>query len=104
MMEENFLFLLQSVKHIKSGKYTDDDVDFISELVLTIDNEILIDYNNTISVSSLGNDLEFYNAIIKFLLQYYEETEEYEKCELLQNKLTESTDIKNQKLTKNEHN
>ena len=103
-MEENFLFLLQSAKHIKSGTYTDEDIDFITELVLSIDNEILIDYNSTCSIGSLGNDLEFFNTIVKFLLQYHEETEEYEKCELLQNKLTESADIKNQKLTKNEHN
>jgi uncharacterized protein related to proFAR isomerase len=104
MMEENFLFLLQSAKHIKSGNYADDDIDFITELVLTIDNEILIEYNSTSSITSLGNDLEFFNKIVNFLLRYYEETEEYEKCELLQNKLTESTDIKNQKLTENEHN
>jgi hypothetical protein len=44
----------------------------------------------------LGNDLEFFDTVVKFLLQYYEETEEYEKCELLQNKLNESMGIKNQ--------
>lgn len=103
-MEENFLFLLQSVKHIKSGDYTNEDVDFINDLVLTIDNETLIEYNNTCSISSLGNDLMVYDKILKFLIEYYEGTEEYEKCELLQNKLKESADIKNQKLTKNEHN
>jgi hypothetical protein len=95
-MEENFLFLLQSAKHIKSGDYTDDDIDFISELVLTIDDEILIGYNTTCSINSLGNDLEFFDTVVKFLLQYYEETEQYEKCELLQNKLNESMGIKNQ--------
>lgn len=103
-MEENFLFLLQSIKHIKSGKHTHEDIDFINDLVLTIDNEILIEYNNKCSIGSLGNDLIFYNKILKFLIKYYEGTEEYEKCERLKNKLLESSDIKNIKLTGNEHN
>lgn len=103
-MEENFLFLLQSVKHIKSGEYTNEDVDFINDLVLTIDNDTLIEYNNTCSISSLGNDLMFYDKVVKFLIEYYEGTEEYEKCEELKNKLSESMDIKNKNLTSNEHN
>jgi hypothetical protein len=103
-MEENFLFLLQSVKHIKSGSYTNDDIDFIFDLILTIDNETLIGYNNKCSISSLGNDLEFYNKILRFLIQYYEETEEYEKCKNLKNKLEESMDIKNKNLANNECN
>lgn len=103
-MEENFLFLLQSVKHIKSGEYTNEDVDFINDLVLTIDNDTLIEYNNTCSISSLGNDLMFYDKVVKFLIEYYEGTEEYEKCEELKNKLSESMDIKNKNLTNNEYN
>jgi hypothetical protein len=103
-MEENFLFLLHSIKHVKSGNYTHEDIDFINNLVLSIDNQTLIGYNNTYSIGSLGNDLIFFNKTLKFLIEYYEGTEEYEKCEKLKNKLTESLDIKNIKLTNHEHN
>jgi len=51
-MEENFLFLLQTAKLIKGGNYDESDVDFINELVLSIDNDLLIDYNSTSTIKS----------------------------------------------------
>jgi hypothetical protein len=101
-MEENFLFLLQTAKLIKSGNYDDDDIDFINELVLSIDNDLLIDYNNTTTIKSLGNDLDFYNKVIKFLISYFEDNEEYEKCYFLKKKLDESIDIKSKNYIENE--
>jgi hypothetical protein len=102
-MEENFLFLLQSAKLIKSGDYNQDDIDFINELVLSIDNDLLIDYNSNITISSLGNDLDFYIKVVKFLIKYFEDEENYESCFFLKKKLDESLDIKTKKLTENEH-
>lgn len=102
-MEENFLFLLQTAKLVRSGNYNDNDIDFMNELVLSIDNNLLIDYNNTTTIKSLGNDLDFYNKIIKFLITYFEDTEEYEKCYFLKKKLDESIDIKSNKLKENEY-
>ena len=102
-MEENFLFLLQTAKLIKSGNYDESDVDFINELVLSIDNDLLIDYNSTSTIKSLGNDLDFYIKIAEFLISYFEDTEEYEKCFFLKNKLDESYDIKSKNFTENEH-
>ncbi len=102
-MEENFLFLLQTAKLIKSGNYDESDVDFINELVLSIDNDLLIDYNSTSTIKSLGNDLDFYIKIVQFLLNYFEDTEEYEKCFFLKRKLDESYDIKSKNFTENEH-
>jgi hypothetical protein len=101
-MEENFLFLLQTAKLIKSGNYDDDDIDFINELVLSIDNDLLIDYNNTTTIKSLGNDLDFYNKVVKFLISYFEDNEEYEKCYFLKKKLDESIDIKSKNYIENE--
>lgn len=102
-MEENFLFLLQSAKLIKSGDYNQDDIDFINELVLSIDNDLLIDYNSNITISSLGNDLDFYIKVVNFLIKYFEDEENYESCFFLKKKLDESLDIKTKKLTENEH-
>lgn len=102
-MEENFLFLLQSTKLIKSGDYNQDDIDFINELVLSIDNDLLIDYNSNITISSLGNDLDFYIKVVNFLIKYFEDEENYESCFFLKKKLDESLDIKTKKLTENEH-
>jgi hypothetical protein len=103
MMEENFLFLLQTAKTIKSGNYDDDDVEFLNELALTIDNFILIDYNNTVTIKSLGNDLDFFIGVIRFLIKYYEREENYENCFLLKQKLDESINIKENKITNHEH-
>lgn len=102
-MEENFLFLLQTAKLVKSGNYDDADIDFFNELVLSIDNDLLIDYNSTSTIKSLGNDLDFYIKIVEFLISYFEDTEEYERCFFLKKKLDESIDIKTKNLTENEH-
>lgn len=96
-MEENFLFLLQSAKLIKSGQYNDKDIEFINELVLSIDKSLLNDYNKSTSLVILGNDLDFYIKILKFLIKYFESIEDYEKCEILKNKLDESNKIKTEK-------
>lgn len=102
-MEENFLFLLQTAKLVKSGNYDETDIDFFNELVLSIDNDLLIDYNSTSTIKSLGNDLDFYIKIVEFLISYFEDTEEYERCFFLKKKLDESIDIKTKNLTENEH-
>jgi hypothetical protein len=60
-----------------------------------IDNEILIDYNNTCTVLSYDNDLELYIEIIDSLILVFEEREEYEKCEKLKNKKDDSIEIIN---------
>lgn len=102
-MEENFLFLLQTAKLLKSGNYDESDIDFINELVLTIDNDTLFDYNITSTIKSLGNDLDFYIKIVEFLIRYFEDNEEYEKCFFLKKKLDKSNEIKTKNLTENEH-
>lgn len=89
-MEDNFEFLLHSARLIQLGRYDEDDVNFVNELVLSIDNDLLIFYNNNSTIPQLGNDLKIYIKIIKFLMNYYEDTEEYEKCIELRNKLNQT--------------
>lgn len=97
-MEDNFEFLLHSARLIQLGRYDDDDINFVHDLVLSIDNDLLIFYYNHSTIPQLGNDLRIYVKIVKFLLDYFENTEEYEKCILLRNKLNQTTHIiQNQK-------
>lgn len=93
-MKDNFLFILQSAKLIKSGNYNYKDIEFINKLVLSIDNKILNDYNKSTSLIILGNDLDFYISVLNFLIKHYENIEDYENCQILKNKLDESLIIK----------
>ena len=92
-MEDTFEFLLHSARLIQLGRYNDEDVNFINELVLSVDNDLLIFYNNHSTIPKLGNDLKIYKKIIQFLIDYFEETEEYEKCIELSNKLNQTDEI-----------
>ena len=92
-MEDNFEFLLHSARLIQLGRYDDDDINFVYELVLSIDNDLLIFYNNNSTIPQLGNDLKIYTKIVKFLLEFFENTEEYEKCVHLKTKLNQTTQI-----------
>ena len=92
-MEDTFEFLLHSARLIQLGRYNDEDVNFIHELVLSVDNDLLIFYNNNSTIPKLGNDLKIYKKIVQFLIEYFEETEEYEKCIELTDKLNQTNYI-----------
>ena len=92
-MEDNFGFLLHSARLIQLGRYDEDDIHFVNDLVLSIDNDLLIFYNNHCTIPKLGNDLKIYVKIVRFLIKYYEETEQYEKCIQLTDKLNQTTQI-----------
>jgi hypothetical protein len=69
--------------------------------VISLDNDILNDYNNTCTILSYDNDLELYLEIIDALIKIYEEKEEYEKCSLLIQKKEDATIIIENKTTTN---
>ena len=92
-MDETFSYLLQSARLIKSNKHSKEDVDFLFDLILSVDNETIIRYNTTYTVATIGCD---YNLLVKlslFLIRYYEENEEYEKCDKLKNRIDETEKI-----------
>ncbi len=95
-MESNFMYLIQSTRLIKSGKYNDGDINFIYELLISIDYDILILYYKTSTLIEYINDLELYIQLVNFVITYFEEKEEYEKCLVLNKKIIESKDIKSQ--------
>lgn len=92
-MEDNFNFLLHSARLIQLGRYDNDDIDFLFEIVLSIDNDLILFYNNHTTIPQIGRDLKVYVKIVKFLMQHFEDNEEYEKCITLRDKLTQTAEI-----------
>ena len=92
-MDETFAYLLHTARLITSDKHTKDDVDFINDLLLSLDNETLIRYFNTNTVDTIGCDYNLFVKLCKYTIHYYENSEEYEKCDKLKNKMNESEDI-----------
>ena len=58
--------------------------------MISIDNEILNDYNMSCSIMIYNNDLELYVEVLDALINIFEDREEYEKCQLLIDKKEES--------------
>jgi hypothetical protein len=92
-MDKTFTYLLQSARLITSNRHTKDNVDFINDLLLSLDNETIIRYFNTKTVNTIGCDYNLFVKLCKFIIHYYENNEEYEKCDKLKNKMNESEDI-----------
>lgn len=89
-MDETFSFLIHSVRLINSNKASEDDLDFLFELILSIDDDTIINYSSNITIPKLGHDYFLLNRVSNFLLKYYEEKEEYEKCQLIKEKIDHS--------------
>ena len=90
-------FMLQVIRIVHIGNFTDTEIQMIYDFILNLDNETLIHYYNTNSVVSYNNDLELYLEIIDLLIKIFEEQEQYEKCGVLLNKKNESLFIINKK-------
>ena len=86
----SFNFLIQATRVLDRNNYDKVELDMIYEYVISLDNEMLIDYNNTCTILSYNNDLELYIEILNELIFVFEEKEEYEKCDLLMKKKQES--------------
>ena len=79
----SFNFLIQATRVLDNENLKEDELDMVYVYVISLDNDILNDYNNTCTILSYDNDLELYVEIIDALIKIYEEKEEYEKCNLL---------------------
>ncbi len=91
----NFNFLLQATRVLHVGNYDEEELKMIYEFIISLDNDILNEYNNTCTILSYDNDLELYIEIVDALIVIFEEKEEYEKCEQLKNKRDDSVEIIN---------
>lgn len=89
----SFNFLIQATRVLDNENLKEDELDMVYVYVISLDNDILNDYNNTCTILSYNNDLELYVEIIDALIKIYEEKEEYEKCNLLMQKKEDAKSI-----------
>lgn len=88
-------FLLQATRILHIGNYTEEELKSIYNFSINIDNEVLFHYLNSKTVLSYDTDLELFIEILDGLIRIYEETEDYEKCNLLKLRKEESIKILN---------
>ena len=86
-------FLLQSLKTLYQGDYTDDETFMIYTYLKNIDNNNLITYLNTNTLLDYENDLDLYVEVLALLISVFESKEEYEKCDDLLEKKEQSIKI-----------
>lgn len=83
-------FLLQATRVLSFNNYDEDELKMVYDFMISIDNEILNDYNMSCSIMIYNNDLELYVEVLDALINIFEDKEEYEKCQLLIDKKEES--------------
>ena len=88
-------FLLQSIRILHVGGYSEDELEMIYKSTVKVDNDLLFYYLASNTILSYESDLELFIEIIDSLISIYELREEYEKCVLLKNKKEESIKILN---------
>ena len=86
-------FLLQATRILHVGNYDEDELRMIYDFTTQLDNVVLNEYLNNTTILSYNNDLELYVEILQSLINIFEGREEYEKCQILIDKRTESTII-----------
>ena len=88
-------FLVQTTRILYVGEIEDEELNMIYNFLISIDNDVLNDYNNTCTILTYNNDLELYIEVLEAAIRIFENTEEYEKCNKLKIKLDESKIIIN---------
>ena len=94
-----FNFLIQATRVLDKGNFDEDELRMIYDFTRKLDNDTLIEYFNNCTILSYRNDLELYIEILDTLINIFEESEEYEKCEILKKKKDQSLDLINIKTT-----
>jgi hypothetical protein len=92
-MDMSINFLLQATRVLSFNNYDEEELKMVYDFITSIDNEILNDYNMSCNILIYNNDLELYIEIVDALINIFEDREEYEKCQILIDKRTESTII-----------
>jgi hypothetical protein len=83
-------FLLQATRVLHVGNYDEDELTMIYNFMVSVDYEVLNEYNDTCTILSYNNDLELYIEIVDALILIFEGREEYEYCQKLKDKKEES--------------
>lgn len=92
-MDMSVNFLLQATRVLSFNNYDEEELKMVYDFIISIDNEILNDYNMSCNILIYNNDLELYIEIVDALINIFEDREEYEKCQILINKRNESVII-----------
>lgn len=90
-------FLLQTTRILHVGNYDEQELNTIYNFLVSVDNVVLNEYNDTCTILSYNCDLELYVEIVDAAILIFEEREEYEKCDKLKNKKEQSLEIMNNK-------
>ena len=93
----SFNFLIQATRVLQSKGFENEELEMVTNFVLAIDNDVLIDYFNTCTLLTYDNDLELYIEIIDSLISVYEDDERYEICEKLKQRKDQCLIIINNK-------
>ena len=90
-------FLLQTTMVFDYDNCNDEDLDMVYKFLLSIDNDTLNYYNSNCTITSYESDLDLFIEVLKITIEIFEDREEYEKCQLLKDKITEVIKIKDKK-------
>ena len=91
-------FLLQATRILHVGNYDDNDVRMIYDYLKTVDNDMIYEYYTTCTIVSYENDLGLFVEILDEMIKILEKSEEYEKCQILQNKKQKCLDMSLKKI------
>lgn len=92
-----FNFLLQTTRVLHHGNFDYQELDMVYNFLISIDNDILNDYNSTCTISFYDNDIQLYIEVLDKTIEIFEGMEEYEKCQKLKIKKEEALIILNKK-------
>ena len=82
----NLYFIMQVIRLFQSKNYTEDELRMAYDYLLTIDNDILNMYIDSVE------DIEVYIIALNSILEIYEKREEYEKCFSIKTKIDSARD------------
>ena len=73
-------YLLQTIRILHVGNYTDEDLEMVYRFTIKVDNDLMFYYLSSKTILSYDSDLELFVEVVNTLINIYEESEEYEKC------------------------
>jgi len=90
-------FLLQTTMVLGYNNCNDEELEMVYNFLLSIDNDVLNYYNSNCTIISYETDLDLFIEVLEATIGIFEDREEYEKCQMLKNKINEVLKIKNKK-------
>jgi hypothetical protein len=86
----NLYFIMQVIRLFQSKNFTENELRMAYDYLITIDNDVLNLYINSVE------DIEVYTIALNLILDIYIKREEYEKCNMIKNKIDSANNIINE--------